>query len=84
MCRDTLLDECEKMLVREDSIAFTAIPKHASFHVQTLEIPFAMLESAAIPPALPPLASDSQRIAANAGTHAVCSLGSHANRQRRA
>jgi hypothetical protein len=38
--------ECEKMLVREDSVEFTAIPKHASFHVQTVEIPFAMLEAA--------------------------------------
>jgi len=38
--------ECEKMLVRVDSIAFTAIPKHASFHVQTVEIPLAMLEAA--------------------------------------
>jgi hypothetical protein len=38
--------ECEKMLVREDSVAFTAIPKHASFHVQTVEIPLAMLEAA--------------------------------------
>jgi hypothetical protein len=38
--------ECEKMLVREDSIAFTAIPKHASFHVQTVEIPITVLEAA--------------------------------------
>ena len=38
--------ECGKMIVREDSIAFTAIPKHASFHVQTVEIPLAMLEAA--------------------------------------
>jgi len=38
--------ECEKMLVREDSIAFTAIPKHTSFHAQTVEIPLAMLEAA--------------------------------------
>jgi hypothetical protein len=41
--------ECEKMLVREDSISFTAIPKHASYHVQTVEIPTAMLEAAATP-----------------------------------
>jgi hypothetical protein len=34
------------MLVREDSIAFTAIPKHTSFHVQTVEIPLAMLKAA--------------------------------------
>jgi hypothetical protein len=38
--------ECEKMLVREDSIAFTAIPKHASFRVHTVEIPLPMLEAA--------------------------------------
>ncbi len=38
--------ECEKMLVRVDSIAFTAIPKHASFHVQTVEVPLTMLEAA--------------------------------------
>jgi hypothetical protein len=38
--------ECEKMLVRDGSIAFTAIPKHASFHVQTVEIPITMLEAA--------------------------------------
>ena len=38
--------ECEKMLVRADSIAFTAIPKHASFYVQTVEIPIATLEAA--------------------------------------
>jgi hypothetical protein len=39
--------ECEQMIVREDSIAFVAIPKHASFYVQTAEIPLAMLEAAA-------------------------------------
>ena len=38
--------ECEKMIVRDGSIAFTAIPKHASFHVQTVEIPIRMLEAA--------------------------------------
>jgi hypothetical protein len=38
--------ECEKMLVREGSIAFTAIPKHASFRVHTVEIPLPMLEAA--------------------------------------
>ena len=38
--------ECEKMLVRADSIIFSAIPKHASFYVQTVEIPIAMLEAA--------------------------------------
>ncbi len=44
--------ECEQMIVREDSIAFMAIPKHASFYVQTGEIPLAMLEAAAGPSAL--------------------------------
>jgi hypothetical protein len=39
--------ECEQMIVREGSIAFMAIPKHASFYVQTAEIPLAMLEAAA-------------------------------------
>jgi hypothetical protein len=38
--------ECEKMIVGEASIAFTAIPKHASFYVQTVEIPITMLEAA--------------------------------------
>jgi hypothetical protein len=41
--------ECEQMIVNEGSIAFTAIPKHASFHVQTVEIPLAMLEAAVTP-----------------------------------
>jgi hypothetical protein len=39
--------ECEEMIVRLDSIAFMAIPKHASFYVQTVEIPLLMLEAAA-------------------------------------
>ena len=47
MCRDTLAVECEQMIVREGSIAFMAIPKHASYYVQTVEIPLAMLEAAA-------------------------------------
>jgi len=38
--------ECEKMLVRTDSITFSAIPRHASFYVQTVEIPIAILEAA--------------------------------------
>ena len=37
--------ECGQMLVRQDSIAFTAIPKHTSFHVQTVEISRARLEA---------------------------------------
>ncbi len=40
--------ECEQMVVRLDSIVFMAIPKHASFYVQTVEIPLAMLEAATI------------------------------------
>jgi len=39
--------ECEQMIVRADCIAFTAIPKHASFNVQTVEIPLGTLEAAA-------------------------------------
>ena len=39
--------ECEQMIVREDSIAFMAIPKHASFYVRTVDIPLTMLEAAA-------------------------------------
>jgi len=35
------------MIVREDPIAFMAIPKHASFYVQTAEIQLALLEAAA-------------------------------------
>jgi hypothetical protein len=40
--------ECRQMVVRADCIAFTAIPKHASFHVQTVEIPLGTIEAAAI------------------------------------
>ncbi|MGA9055604.1 MAG: hypothetical protein WB763_03755 [Terriglobia bacterium] len=39
--------ECEQMIVRDDSIAFMAILKHARFHVQTVEISLTMLEAAA-------------------------------------
>ena len=39
--------ECQQMVVRLDSIVFMAIPKHASFYVQTVELPLAMLEAAA-------------------------------------
>ena len=39
--------ECQQMVVRLDSIVFMAIPKHASYHVQTAEIPLAVLEAAA-------------------------------------
>ena len=34
------------MVVRDASIAFTAIPKHTSFYVQTVEIPITILEAA--------------------------------------
>ena len=46
MRRDTLAVECEQMIVYEASVAFTAIPKHASFYLQTVEIPVTMLEAA--------------------------------------
>ena len=39
--------ECLQMVVRADCIAFSAIPKHASFHVQTVEVPLGTLEAAA-------------------------------------
>jgi hypothetical protein len=39
--------ETEQMVVRVDSISFTAIPRYASLRVQTAEIPIAMLEAAA-------------------------------------
>jgi len=39
--------ECEQMIVRPDCIAFVAIPKHASFYVETAEISLAVLERAA-------------------------------------
>jgi len=38
--------EYEQMIVRADCVAFTAIPKHASFHVQTVEIALSTLEAA--------------------------------------
>jgi len=43
--------ECQQMIVRQDAIAFSAIPKHTSFYVHTGEIPVAMLEAALVPPA---------------------------------
>ncbi len=39
--------ECEQMIVREASVAFIAIPKHASFYVETAEMPLAVLNAAA-------------------------------------
>jgi len=38
--------EFEQMIVREDSIAFIAIPKHASFYVHTTEITIPILAGA--------------------------------------
>lgn len=43
--------ECEQMIVRHEGIAFSAIPKHASFYIHTAEIPLAMLEAAVVRPA---------------------------------
>ena len=39
--------ECGQVIVRADSIAFLAIPKHCDFYVTTAEIPVLALESAA-------------------------------------
>jgi hypothetical protein len=39
--------ESEQMIVRADSVSFTAIPRYASVRVQTAEIPNTMLEAAA-------------------------------------
>ncbi len=36
------------MIVREDSIAFIAIPKHASHYVRTVDIPLTILEAAVV------------------------------------
>ncbi len=46
--------ECQRMIVRADSIAFVAIPKHASFYVETTEMPLAVLERAAAAGVLSP------------------------------
>jgi sulfur carrier protein ThiS len=40
--------ECAQMVVREEGIAFTAIPKHNDFYVTTAEIPKGVLEQAAM------------------------------------
>jgi hypothetical protein len=42
--------ECEQIIVRHKGIAFSAIPKHASFYIHTAEIPLAMLEAAVVQP----------------------------------
>lgn len=39
--------ECSQMVVREDGIAFLAIPKHCDFYVTTAEIPVSVLQEAA-------------------------------------
>jgi hypothetical protein len=39
--------ECEQMVVREDGIAFLAIPKHCDFYVTTADIPVSVLQEAA-------------------------------------
>lgn len=39
--------ECRQMIVREDAIAFIAIPKHASCYIRTAEIPLPLIEAAA-------------------------------------
>ena len=43
--------ECQHMTVRQDAIAFSAIPKHTSFYIHTAEIPLAMLGAAIVQPA---------------------------------
>jgi len=43
--------ECQEMIARQDAIALSAIPRHASFYVQTAEIPLSMLEAALVLPA---------------------------------
>jgi hypothetical protein len=42
--------ECQQMVVCQDSVRFIAIPKHASFYVQTAEIPVPTLEAAVCRP----------------------------------
>jgi hypothetical protein len=39
--------ECSQMIIREEGIAFIAIPKHASYYIRTSEVPLPLLESAA-------------------------------------
>jgi len=40
--------ECNQMIVREEEIAWTAIPKHSSVYVTTMPIPLTLLEKAAL------------------------------------
>jgi hypothetical protein len=37
--------ECAQMIVREEGIAFTAIPKHTDIYLTTAEIPKHVLDS---------------------------------------
>ncbi len=39
--------ECGQMIVRKEGVAFVAIPKHASFYVETAEVPAEVLRRAA-------------------------------------
>ena len=39
--------ECSQRIIREDGIAFIAIPKHASYYIRTSEVPLPLLESEA-------------------------------------
>jgi hypothetical protein len=39
--------ECGQMIVRDEGIAFLAIPKHSDFYVTTAEIPVSVLQEAA-------------------------------------
>jgi len=41
--------ECSQMIARAEGIAFVAIPRHASFYVETAEIPREILRRAANP-----------------------------------
>lgn len=40
--------ECRQMVVREDGISFTAIPKHTDFYVTTADIPKEVLQQVVI------------------------------------
>ena len=39
--------DCSEMVVREEAVAFIAIPKHGSFYVETVEVPSEVLRRAA-------------------------------------
>jgi len=40
--------DCSEMIIRDDTIAFIAIPKHASYYVRTAEIPLQTIEAASV------------------------------------